>query len=678
VTRLGWGENGVMRRTSVVAGGLLAIAVVEAVCAAMAVTSVGIRYFAVPDSALTISNAVIGLALAGAGWPIAHHRPANAIGWLLLVGGVGYAFSAAGFAALVAIAPGDPSAFGWRLLATLTNGGWPWAVGVLLPLIMFLFPDGHLLSSRWRWPVVVTCVNGAVFVAVALLATQTLSDSTGIDAYFGWYVLDRQLGWLAPTVTVVGIVTYLTAAASLVVRYRRGTEAVRRQLLWILYGTGLMIVCSVVSTALDSDSLVVGILPVTLIPISIAIAIVKDRLLDIRLVISRSVIYLLLSVAVVAAYLGLVAWLGTVAQHTWLGTSVLATLLIAAAFHPARVWLQRRIDHWLFGARLDPVRAVAAVGERLGDDAAEPTRGLSGVLEALCRAMKLPSASIVVAGGVVASHGPPTEKQQSLALRLGSDPVGELVVGLRTDDRSLAPADERVLGLLTTSLAMAVHAAALAQELERARNTVVTARELERARLQRDLHDGLGPPLTAIVLEAAAAQRLVCSEPRRAAELMADVGMQASTTVDSVRRLVNELRPSTLEGLGLVGALRAYAAALTSRSDGAALCVRVEADPSMMLEPAVEVAAYRITTEALTNVARHSIASTATVSIRADDDVVTVAVRDDGANGATLWPAGIGLTSIYERARELGGRCEAGPDRTGGLVTVTIPMGTMS
>lgn len=667
-----------MRRTSVVAGGLLAISVVEVMCAVVAVTSVGLGYFDGPDADLTASSAVIGLALAAAGWPIAHHRPGNPIGWLLLVGGAGYALSAAGFAVLVATVPADPEAVGWRLLATLTNGGWPWAIGVLVPLVLLLFPDGHLLNRRWRWVVVAACFNGIVFVGVAVLPSQTLSDSTGVGAYFGWSWLDRQLGWLLAVVTTLAMATYLAAAASLVLRYRRGGERARRQLLWVLYSTAVMVVCSVVSTALDLDSLLLGILPVTLIPISIAIAILKDQLLDIRLVISRSVVYLMLSVGVVAAYLGLVAWLGTVVQSTWLGTSVLATLLIAAAFHPARVWLQRRIDERLYGARRDPIRAVAAVGARLGGDGADPALGLSGVLEALCRAMKIPSASIVVGNDLVASHGAPTERNQSLALLMGCDNVGELVVGLRPGDRKLAAADERVLGLLTTSLAVAVHAARLAGELEQARDTVISAQQEERARLQRDLHDGLGPPLTAIVLEADAARRLVGTDPDRAVALMADVRLQASATVDNVRRLVNELRPTTLDGLGLVGAVRAYAATLTSRSDGTALRVDVEGDLSIQLPTAVEIAAYRITTEALTNIVRHSTASNASVSLQADNSLLTVAVRDDGESDGSPWSAGIGLTSISERARELGGACAAGPDSVGGLVTVTIPVGVPS
>ncbi|HEU5485485.1 MAG TPA: histidine kinase, partial [Microlunatus sp.] len=553
-----------MRRTSVVASGLLAVTMAEVACAAVAVGSVGVVYFDAPDASLTASSAIIGLALAAAGWPIGRHRPGNPIGWLLLVGGVGYALSAAGFAVLVAASPADSGAPGWRLLATLTNGGWPWAIGVLVPLVLFLFPDGQLPGPRWRWLVVVTCLNGAAFVAVAVLPSATLSDSTGAEAYFGWSSLDRELGWLLPVITAVAIAIYLAAGVSLVMRYRRGAEPVRRQLLWVVYATGLMVVCSVATTALDVDSLLLGILPVTLVPISIAVAILKEHLLDIRLVISRSVLYLLLSVAVVVAYVGVVAWLGAVVQRTTLGTSALATLLIAAAFNPARVWLQRRIDRRLYGARRDPLRAVAAVGARLGADAAEPALGLPGVLEALCRVMKLPSASIVVDGEQVASHGPPTARSQSLALRLGSQQAGELIVGLRPGEVKLAGADARVLRLVSTSLAVAVHADRLAGELERARDTMVTARGEERARLQRDLHDGLGPPLTAMVLEADAARRLVRSDPERAATLMADVRTQASATVESVRRLVNELRPPTLDGLGLVGAVRAYAATLTS------------------------------------------------------------------------------------------------------------------
>jgi signal transduction histidine kinase len=656
------------RRTSILATVLFLLTVAEVVTAGVAGWRAGTGILRLPDGDLTVSNSIIGLSLAAAGWPIGRHRPGNPLGWLLLAGGVGYAMSGAGFALLAAAAEPGTGAPGWRLVATLTNGGWPWAIAVFLPLILLLFPDGHLAGRRWRWVAVLACVTTLGFVASAVLPTQTLSTSAGVAGYPSWRGFDAVRPVIEPVTTLVGLAVYIAAVASLVVRYRRGDEHTRRQLLWLLYGAGVMVACFVASSLLRIDGLVT-ILPVVLVPVSIAIAVLRYQLLDIRLVVSRSVLYALLTAGVVAAYAGLVA-----ALRRQVGADVIATLMIAAAFNPVRVWLQRMVDRAFYGARRDPVRALAEVGARLGEVGPGAPAGLDGVLEALCRVMRLPSASIVVDGREISAYGQPPPLRQSLPLRQGGDLVGELTVGLRPGESRPAPADEKVLALLSTSLAVAVRATLLATQLGHAREALVTAREEERQRLQRDLHDGLGPALTGVVLKADAARRLAMSDPQRAADLMGELRAETTATIDGIRRLVNELRPLALDGLGLVGALREQAGALTRRVDGTPLRITVEAPALPRLPAAVEVAAYRIAMEALTNVTRHSTATAATVSLSSDDRQLTLVVRDNGGGNGGPWRAGVGLTSMRERAAELGGTCHAGPDSTGGRISVTLPV----
>ena len=662
------------RTASSAAGLLFGLVTAEVVATIVAGQASGLSFGELMNG-FAISNALIGLSLAVAGWPIARHRPANSIGWLLLAGGLCYGTSAAGYAVLAAATqPGEDGA-GWRLLATVTNLAWTWTVSLLLPVILLIFPEGRLLGRAWRWVVGFAVAGALLFAAMAVVPAQTLSSSgLGITGYLT--AGTDQIAWIGAVSTLVSTAVYLAAFAALVVRYRRGDERVRRQLLWLLLALLIIIVTSVISDYLGGVGWL-SIFSVALVPLAIVIAILRHQLFDIRLLVSRSVLYLILTAAVVAAYAGLVALFDeTLRRQVGLGSSVLATLLIAGAFHPARLWLQRRVDRVFYGARRDPIRAIAEVGARLGDIGGT---GLSGALEALCVVMRLPSAAVVAAGQEIAAYGVAPELRQAIPLRQGGEAVGELTVGLRTGENRLDPADERVLSLLSASLAVAVRATLLAGDLGRVREALVTAREEERRRLRRDLHDGLGPALTGVVLKADAARRLALTDPGQAATLMAELRAQTTAAIDDIRRLVNELRPPALDGLGLVGALREHAATLAGRAGGAPLEIEVDVpEPVGALPAAVEVAAYRIATEALTNVVRHSGANRATVTLRADPAVFTLTVTDNGDDEATgKWRAGVGLTSMRERAAELGGVCHAGPGPTGGRVTVTIPLAGM-
>jgi signal transduction histidine kinase len=205
---------------------------------------------------------------------------------------------------------------------------------------------------------------------------------------------------------------------------------------------------------------------------------------------------------------------------------------------------------------------------------------------------------------------------------------------------------------------------------------VISGREEERRRIRRDLHDGLGPMLTGVSLNADAALHLVEVEPGRTAALLETIRDQAVGAVDEVRRLVYGLRPPVLDALGLVGALQAHVLVLRSRSAGQPLTVTVDVpDPLGDLPAATEVAAYRIVTEALTNVARHSTASAAGVRLRRETGSLLVEVSDDG-RAPGRWQPGVGLTAMRERASELGGTCRVDHDRRGVRVTVRLPLTT--
>jgi signal transduction histidine kinase len=211
----------------------------------------------------------------------------------------------------------------------------------------------------------------------------------------------------------------------------------------------------------------------------------------------------------------------------------------------------------------------------------------------------------------------------------------------------------------------------LTEELHDSRRRTIAALEDERSRIRRDLHDGLGPTLTGVLLKAEAARNLITPEPARAMTLMSDVSEQTRSAVADIRRLVYNLRPPSLDRLGLGSALHGYVERLASQSTPD---LRLDLPPDLpRLAPDVEVAAYRIVTEALANVVRHSAAASAEARLWVEDGSLHLEVDDDGAT-ADGWVPGIGLTSMRERTEELGGGFSASGSPHGGHVSAWLPL----
>jgi signal transduction histidine kinase len=202
----------------------------------------------------------------------------------------------------------------------------------------------------------------------------------------------------------------------------------------------------------------------------------------------------------------------------------------------------------------------------------------------------------------------------------------------------------------------------------------VAAREEERRRLRRDLHDGLGPILTAVTLKADAARSALDTAPNRADGLLAELRRDAKQAIGDLRRVIYDLRPASLDELGLVGALDQQ----VDRFSRQGLSITLHAPPTLPVLPAaVEVAAYRIITEALTNIARHADAHQVTIMVAIDGDLCVV-VHDDGTTSTATgdgWRPGTGLQSMNERVAEVGGTLEVGPTPTGGRVQASLPLG---
>jgi two-component system NarL family sensor kinase len=213
----------------------------------------------------------------------------------------------------------------------------------------------------------------------------------------------------------------------------------------------------------------------------------------------------------------------------------------------------------------------------------------------------------------------------------------------------------------------------------------VSACEEERRRLRRDLHDSLGPALAGLSRGLEAARNLLTHDVQEADALLAQLKDLTQDTVVDIRRLAYELRPPELDDLGLLPAVREQAAkhTLLSRAEGSDVhgeSVEFSVENPEHLPPlpaTVEVAAYRITQEAMTNVVRHAQAQSCRIRLALDETsgVLQLQIIDDGVGLPADRRAGVGLASMRERAAELGGTCVIEPVRSGGTrVVVHLPL----
>jgi signal transduction histidine kinase len=267
-----------------------------------------------------------------------------------------------------------------------------------------------------------------------------------------------------------------------------------------------------------------------------------------------------------------------------------------------------------------------------------------------------------------------------LPLIYQSETIGQLIIAPRAQGEVLSPMDRHLLENIAHQSGMAIHAVSLTADLQRSRQNLVTAREEERRRLRRDLHDGLGPNLASQGLKLAAVKQLLENNPTAAIPLLDQVMEQNKSTVEEVRHLVYGLRPPALDELGLVAAIRDHVAGMDGKS---ALQIEVTEPPDSLppLSAAVEVAAYRIVLEALTNVIRHAQAKHCSIrfslSHNGSHSNLQIEIVDDGIGLPHDLRAGVGLRSMRERVEELGGMLNMESTSRGMCIAAYLPFGEL-
>ncbi len=409
----------------------------------------------------------------------------------------------------------------------------------------------------------------------------------------------------------------------------------------------------------------------------LAVALLRDELFDVDLIVNRALVYGLLSIMALAAYVLVVGYLSLLFQGSgsrWF--ALVATGAVAALVAPLYTRVQRLVNRMLYGQRAEPYTVIAEIGRQL-EASLPPEDVLPAVAETVAAALRLSYVAIVLGHNgtetAVAVQGRPQERAAIVGFPLIHQgvTVGQLLAAPREGEAELGGDDRRLLGDLARQAGVAAHAMQLTNELRRSREQLVTAREEERRRLRRDLHDGLGPTLASQALTIDTVELLLARDPAAASALLHEVKAQSQAAIADIRRVVYGLRPPALDDLGLVGALREQA----SRYAGARIDVQVVAPTALPALPAaVEVAVYHIAQEALANVAHHAQACRCTLKL-AVGDTLTLTVTDNGVGFAEDRAAGVGLRSMRERAEELGGALRI-KSMVGGGTTIraTLPL----
>lgn len=542
-------------------------------------------------------------------------------------------------------------------------------------VFFFIFPNGQF-TPRWTRTFTILLIP---FIVGVYFFPQTIFNPRN------WGVIPLFIF----SITVIAVMIY-----SPIYRYRNiSSITLRQQTKWVVFGIsialigyfliGLPFALNILQMEMGTISNLVAVtgmmLFFLLIPLSIGVAILRFRLWNIDPIINRTLVYGALSFLTILFYVLTVGFFANYFRNTQTNiiVSFIATGIIAILFEPLRQRLQRGVNRLMYGERDDPATVLTRLSQRL-DSALAPDSVLQTIVETLAQTLKLPYAAISFFGDEkprFATHSslPPSELLH-LPLSYQTERVGELTLAPRAAGESFSPADMKLIHLIAQQAGVAAYTLRLNNDLRRSRERLVTAQEEERRRLRRDLHDGVGPTLASLSQRIDTASELMDSDPEKSKQLLKNLKGQVKETVAEIRRLVYALRPPVLDEFGLVSAIREHTAQY-SGPNGLQVTFDVT-EPLPSLPAAVEVAAYRIVLEAFTNSVRHAKALTCQIQIKIENHTLLLNVSDNGNGLPKGNRAGVGFTSMRERAEELGGECLIENNPMGGVtVRARLPLG---
>jgi signal transduction histidine kinase len=532
-----------------------------------------------------------------------------------------------------------------------------------------LFPEPTELAKR-RWFV----------LGIYLVPQSILLIGNGIQ----FVRSENTLDWMASGFWGQGVHASIFLFAALIgviwQAFRTSNSKSRQQIRWLLLSSivmglavfSLYILPGVLGLETISPNML-GLI-ITPFPIALGVAILRHNLFDIDTLFNRALVYGALTLGTMTLYMLVVG-----VASTSLGidnrslVAFLTTGVVAVIFQPLRDRLQSWVNRWMYGYRDDPYQALSHLGNTLAKTFGSKD-ALPNILATVSETLKLPYVAIRLPGEATISHGQLSSEAdiEMFPLNYQGQSFGQLEVVPRSADEPFRPSELKLLQDLSRQIENAIHNLLLAEELQRSRQQLVTAREEERRRIRRDLHDGLGPLLASQAMTLEAIEEILEGDREQALQLIQEMKDQSRDAIVDIRRLVYDLRPPELDNLGLTEALRQK---FSHVSDEQLAIVFNAPVPTQVLPAAVEIAAYRIASEAITNVIRHADATHCIVLIRVEGDTFELHVSDNGNGLPDQVKSGVGLSSIHERAEEIGGQVRIEQAKEGGLhILAELPL----
>jgi signal transduction histidine kinase len=572
---------------------------------------------------------------------------------------------------------------GWWLVVCglLNNYGWLFGILPTIFLLPLLFPDGHLPSPRWR-PFLWFIVGFLVVVGVDLtLGQKTLTGSTDASGIANPFYVEAfgRLPKLDPVIAVLFPAIFGASVVSLILRFRRATGVERQQIKWVVFGLVVALV-GIVATSFSTEetflTALIGGGAFLLLPVSIGVAVLRFHLYDLDVVVRKTLIYGAFALFATLIYLGVVVGVGV-----WLGRdnsflTMVAAVVVALTFQPARARLTRFANRLVYGKRATPYEVLSEFSERVGGAYADEDV-LPRMARILGEGIGAERADVWLAVDRelrdVAAWPNDVDGRPSIPMSNGSVPLidgmdrvypveqaGELLGALairKPSSDPVSPADEKLIadlasqaGLVLRNVRLTEALKARLNDLKAAQKRLVSAQDAERRRLERNIHDGAQQQLVALAVKLKLADALIERDAPKARELVGQLQGETHAALEELRDLARGIYPPLLADKGLPAALEAQA-----RKSG--LPVQVRADGIGRHPQDIEAAVYFSCLEAMQNISKYASASSASVSLSESDHHLTFAVTDDGRGfDPNATTAGSGLQGITDRMGALDGQ----------------------
>ncbi|MDP9241830.1 MAG: histidine kinase, partial [Actinomycetota bacterium] len=618
------------------------------------------------------------------GYVMASRRPDNNLSWVILDIGAAVGLGAVTGSYGTYAVHGGIGGFRIGTIVIAVDGPmWMPVVALPVTFLLLLFPDGHLPSPRWKWFARILGAGLAiVFLSILLFpgkleATNVpkVQNPLGIEAL-------RPVLSAALILLVLLPVGVIASLVSLIQRFRRSTGIERLQLRWlataasivgILYALALVIgfndwlltnATAGWLTAIQN----IAIASFGLIPIAIAVSVLRYHLFDIDLVINRALLFGALGLFITAVYVAVVVGIGTlVGNGASPVLSAAAAAIVAIAFGPARRRAQHLADRLVYGERATPYEVLSQFSERLGNAYASDEL-LPRMAAALAHGTGAARADVWVRVGSVlqpeaawphdAEPPPPltvADVEEAVTSASILEPVrhqDELLGALSVEKKpgdSVKPAEEKLVRDLAGQVGLVMRNVRLIEELRASRQRLVAAQDEERRRLERNLHDGAQQQLVALAVQLRLLEQMAGKDTEKERELASRLQQSTHDALEQLRDLARGIYPPLLADKGLVTALEGQARK-------ASVPTEVRSDGVGRYPQDTEAAVYFCVLEALNNIAKYSGATKAEVNLAQSDGHLSFVVTDDGVGfDPDEARHGTGLQGMADRMDAIGG-----------------------